>query len=102
MPVSQSATAQTSTRADHSKRDQLLDYLTTQLTAADTNEIYVKSREIATDIDLSAKQVGALLGELHNTSTPVLIEKWACSTATTWRITRSKNATDPDSQAPPA
>lgn len=54
-------------------------------------ECYVKSRYVAEEVDLSPKEVGCLLGELHAPIEGVRIEKWGYSGATTWRV-----ASEPD------
>jgi len=51
-------------------------------------EIYVKSKFIADDLDLSPSQIGGLLGRLQESSPGLEIEKWAYTNATTWRVVR--------------
>lgn len=57
-------------------------------------ERYFKSRFIAEEVGLSAKEVGALLAELHRPLEGLQIEKWGYSGATTWRVAREER---PDS-----
>ncbi len=52
-------------------------------------EAYVRSKNIAQQIGLSAKQVGARLPKLAEKSEDVDIEKWGRARSTTWRVTTS-------------
>ncbi|MEF8812794.1 MAG: hypothetical protein V5A55_03135 [Halovenus sp.] len=52
-------------------------------------ESYFRSKNIAQQIGLSAKQVGARLPKLDEQSDDVEIEKWGRARSTTWRVTRS-------------
>ncbi|MUV85607.1 hypothetical protein GJ631_03190 [Natronomonas sp. CBA1123] len=61
----------------------LLEYL--ERRAAD-GEIYVKSKFLAEDLDLSASQIGVLLGRLQDSAETLDIEQWSYTNATTWRI----------------
>ncbi|WP_178915039.1 hypothetical protein [Natronomonas gomsonensis] len=61
----------------------LLEYL--ERRAAD-GEIYVKSKFLAEDLDLSASQIGVLLGRLQDSTETLDIEQWSYTNATTWRI----------------
>jgi hypothetical protein len=47
---------------------------------------YFKSKHIAQDLGLSAKEVGATLGILQNDCDRLRIEKWGYSKSTTWRV----------------
>lgn len=38
---------------------------------------YFKSREITDEVDLSAKEIGALIATLRETTDPINIERWA-------------------------
>lgn len=49
-------------------------------------EYYVKSKFIADDIDLSARQIGALMGRLDEHVADITVERWAYTNATTWRV----------------
>jgi len=64
----------------------ILDHLRDQVTGG---EAYVRARNIAEQIGLSAKQVGARLPRLAEKSEDVEIEKWGRARSTTWRVTRS-------------
>ncbi|WP_411911611.1 DUF7123 family protein [Natronomonas gomsonensis] len=61
----------------------LLEYLERR---ADDGEIYVKSKFLAEDLDLSASQIGVLLGRLQDSAETLDIEQWSYTNATTWRI----------------
>ena len=52
-------------------------------------ESYFRSKNIAEQLGLSAKQVGARLPKLAEESDEVDIEKWGRARSTTWRVTRS-------------
>lgn len=61
----------------------LLEYLERR---AGDGEIYVKSKFLAEDLDLSASQIGVLLGRLQDSAETLDIEQWSYTNATTWRI----------------
>ena len=48
---------------------------------------YFKSRLIADDLDLSAKEVGANMGAIADAATEIDVEKWGYSSGTTWMVT---------------
>jgi len=52
-------------------------------------ESYFRSKNIAEQLGLSSKQVGARLPKLDEQSDDVEIEKWGRARSTTWRVTRS-------------
>jgi DNA-binding Lrp family transcriptional regulator len=52
-------------------------------------ESYFRSKNIAEQLELSAKQVGTRLPKLDEESEDVEIEKWGRARSTTWRVTRS-------------
>ena len=66
-----------------SKRERLAQYLREQ---ARGGEYYCKSKFIADDLGLSAKEVGALMSQLERSNADIEIERWANARATTWRI----------------
>ncbi|GGL50140.1 DUF7123 family protein [Halocalculus aciditolerans] len=66
-----------------SKEARLLAYLRER--AAD-GELYFKSKFIADDVDLSTKEIGALMVKLSESATDLTIEKWSYTSATTWRV----------------
>jgi hypothetical protein len=53
---------------------------------ADDGEMYFKSKFIADEVGLSAKEIGALMVKLKDSATDIEIEKWSYTSATTWRI----------------
>jgi CRP-like cAMP-binding protein len=79
-----SATQQPSTETTpDDKEGRLLSYLRER--AAD-GEVYFKSKFIADDVDLSPKEIGALMVKLRDSATDLEIEKWSYTSATTWRV----------------
>ncbi len=50
-------------------------------------QTYFKSRLIAEDLGLSAKEVGANMRAVQNADTRLTIEKWGYSSGTTWMVT---------------
>ena len=66
------------------KQQRILQYLRTN--AAD--QTYFKSRLIAKDLGLSAKEVGANLRAILDGDFDVTVEKWGYSSGTTWKVTR--------------
>ncbi|WP_418285762.1 DUF7123 family protein [Halorubrum sp. DTA46] len=82
-----SATANPSTNAnptdDLSKEERLKRYL---LDRAEDGEMYFKGKFIAEDVDLSPKEIGALMVKLRDSATELTVEKWSYTGATTWRI----------------
>ncbi|AUX07744.1 hypothetical protein AArcSl_0086 [Halalkaliarchaeum desulfuricum] len=55
--------------------------------AADADgELYFKSKFIADDVDLSAKEIGALMVQLEGAVPDLTIERWSYTSATTWRV----------------
>lgn len=49
-------------------------------------DIYVKSRFIAEDIDLSSKEIGSYMKRLQTTETDLTVEQWSYTNGTTWRV----------------
>ncbi|TKX81684.1 hypothetical protein [Halorubrum sp. SD626R] len=82
-----SATANPSANADStddlSKEERLKRYL---LDRAEDGEMYFKGKFIADDVDLSPKEIGALMVKLRDSATELTVEKWSYTGATTWRI----------------
>ncbi|MFT4921882.1 MAG: hypothetical protein ACI8XM_001089 [Haloarculaceae archaeon] len=73
-------------RDSESKRQRLVAYLRER--AANTDgDLYVKSRHIAEDIDLSAREIGARMAQLQTDPIDLTIERWAYTGGTTWRVT---------------
>jgi len=70
---------------DGSRKERVLErYLRERVEAGDE---YFKSRHIAQDLDLSAKQIGAVFLSLQEKSA-LSIEKWSYTGGTTWRVSR--------------
>ncbi len=65
------------------KQSRILKYLREH--AADRT--YFKSRLIADDLGLSAKEVGANMGTVAEATTELTVEKWGYSSGTTWMVT---------------
>ncbi|MFB6080894.1 MAG: hypothetical protein ABEJ81_07850 [Haloferacaceae archaeon] len=49
---------------------------------------YFKSRGIAEDLGLTAKEVGANMRAILDGEFDVTVEKWGYSSGTTWQVTR--------------
>ncbi|MFC7133843.1 MULTISPECIES: DUF7123 family protein [Salinibaculum] len=72
---------------DLSEEDRrILEYLRNSVSRG---EAYFRSKNIAEQLGLSAKQVGARLPKLAEKSEDVDIEKWGRARSTTWRVTTS-------------
>jgi DNA-binding Lrp family transcriptional regulator len=72
---------------DISEEDRrILDYLRDSVSRG---ESYFRSKNIAEQLGLSSKQVGARLPRLAEEADEVDIEKWGRARSTTWRVTRS-------------
>jgi hypothetical protein len=80
-----SATTQSSTddAETESKYERLQSYLSER---AQDGELYFKSKFIADEVGLSAKEIGALMVQLRDSATDLEIEKWSYTSATTWRV----------------
>ena len=48
---------------------------------------YLKSKVVARELDLSAKEVGINMAALQDRVNGVEIEQWARSSSTTWKVT---------------
>jgi len=68
---------------DRSKEERLKAFL--ERKAAD-GEMYFKSKFIADEVDLSPKEIGALMVKLKDSASNLHIEKWSYTSATTWRV----------------
>lgn len=77
-----SATTEPSTE---SKETRLRRYLSQRV---EDGEVYIKGKFIADDVDLSPKEIGALMVKLRDSATDLEIEKWSYTSATTWRVTQ--------------
>jgi hypothetical protein len=79
-----SATQQSSTSPEpQDKETRLKSYLREK---AEDGELYFKSKFIADEVDLSPKEIGALMVKLSKSATDLDIEKWSYTSATTWRV----------------
>jgi hypothetical protein len=56
------------------------------LAAESDGPLYVKSRFVAEDMTLSAKEIGAVMGDLDEQTHGLAVEPWAYSGGTTWRV----------------
>ena len=65
------------------KQLRILEYLRSN---AD-DRTYFKSRLIADELDLSAKEVGANMGAVADAAADIDVEKWGYSSGTTWMVT---------------
>ena len=63
---------------------QILDHLSDGLSRG---QQYFRSKKIAAQLGLSAKQVGVRLSGLADKSDDIDIEKWGRARSTTWRVT---------------
>lgn len=72
---------------DLSEEDRrILEYLRNSVSRG---ESYFRSKNIAKQLGLTSKQVGARLPKLAEETDEVEIEKWGRARSTTWRVTRS-------------
>jgi hypothetical protein len=80
-----SATTKSSTddAEPESKYERLQAYLSER---AEDGELYFKSKFIADEVGLSAKEIGALMVQLRDSAADLEIEKWSYTSATTWRV----------------
>jgi len=82
VPNSQPA-ATTSGEQLTSKQRRILRYLREQV----DNQTYFKSRLIADELGMSAKEVGANMTPLVEGDVDLTVEKWGYSSGTTWMVT---------------
>jgi hypothetical protein len=61
-------------------------YLKREATRSD-GALYIKSKFIADDLALSAKEIGSSIKQLSERDGDLVIEKWAYTGSTTWRVT---------------
>ena len=78
-----STTTQTTTDLS-TKQRRILQYLRAEA----SERTYFKSRLIAQDLGLSAKEVGANMRAILDGDFDVTVEKWGYSSGTTWKVTR--------------
>lgn len=65
------------------KQERILEYLRERADA----QTYFKSRLIADDLGLSAKEVGANMSAVVDAASEIDVEKWGYSSGTTWMVT---------------
>ncbi|AEN06340.1 hypothetical protein [Halolamina sp.] len=80
-PSADDATA--SPTDDLSKEERLTRYLREKI---DEGEMYFKSKFIANEVELSPKEIGALMVKLSDSTAELSVEKWSYTSATTWRV----------------
>lgn len=78
-------TTATETQYRSRKAERLAGYLRAEAERTD-GDLYVKGKFIADDVEMSPKEIGALLSQLQDTAPGLEIEKWSYTSATTWRI----------------
>lgn len=89
MPSEQTSVAVPSDTKDLPPKAQtVLTYLDGEI----EEETYLKSRFIAQDLDLSAKEIGAMMSRLEDCSVGLVVEKWGYTNGTTWRVRPKKNS----------
>jgi hypothetical protein len=76
--------ATTTSSARQPKTEQVRSYL---LREATPNGGYFKSRFIAQDLDLTPKEIGAVILKLQSDCPELDIEKWSYTNGTTWYVT---------------
>ena len=57
---------------------------------AAADRTYFKSRLVAEELDMTAKEVGANMRALLSADHGLDIEKWGYSSGTTWKVTRAE------------
>jgi len=65
------------------KAERLQQYLRERVANGDR---YFKSKFIAEDVELSPKEIGALIVRLQQSATDISIEPWSYTGATTWLV----------------
>ena len=53
---------------------------------ADDGPVFVKSKFMAEELPLSAREIGSVLGKIEQADTTLQVEKWSYTSATTWRV----------------
>lgn len=74
----------TVTRSLPAKARPLVEHLRERV--REEGELYVKSRVIAEEIDLSSKEIGAYMKRLEEDTTELSVEQWGYTNGTTWRV----------------
>ena len=83
--------AQTAARPEDlpEKARPLVSYLRARV--REEGQLYVKSRVIAEDIDLSSKEIGSYMKRLQTTEIDLTVEQWSYTNGTTWRVSKEKS-----------
>jgi len=76
-----------STRSPDTKVELVAAHLRERARQAD-GPLYVKARFIATDVDLSSKEVGAALRRIADREGGLTVDRWAESRGITWRVSQ--------------
>jgi hypothetical protein len=71
------------TQSPQTKEARLANYLRER---AEAGDMYFKSKFIADEVGLSAKEIGALIVNLQESVDDLSIERWSYTGATTWRV----------------
>jgi len=71
--------------APSEKTRRVATYLRREVAETD-GDLYVKSKFIAEDLDLSAKEIGSCIRQLCERDGGLAIEKWSYTGSTTWRV----------------
>jgi hypothetical protein len=79
IPVSSASSAGT-----EGKRSRLEAYLRRRYD--EEGEFYFKSKFVAEEVDLSAREIGALVLAIRRSANDLEIEKWGYTSATTWHV----------------
>ena len=73
------------TTTQQTKTERVAEYLREEVSKAN-GSLYVKSRFIAEEIELSAKEIGATIHRIDPGQHGIDVEKWAYTSGTTWRV----------------
>ncbi|MEF8882662.1 MAG: hypothetical protein V5A34_09095 [Halapricum sp.] len=76
-----------SSRATARKRRRVETHLDDRI---DEGPVYVKSKFLADELELSANEIGAVLGRIDESSSELSVERWSYTNATTWRVEREQ------------
>lgn len=83
LQTNMSATAATSATSLSDKQQRILGYLREHVPA----KTYFKSRLIAEELGLSAKEVGTNMTAIADGDLDLDVERWGYSSSTTWKVT---------------
>jgi hypothetical protein len=72
-------------RSTDQKRRRVEQHLLKQL---GDGPLFVKSKFLADDLDLSTREIGSALGRIAECSDRLDVRKWSYTSATTWRVER--------------